>query len=343
MVESKIRIAIIGMGKMGKLRYNIIKKHGGFQIIALCDPNRQNMNGFGEKKYVSWKECIDNEKLDGVVVCTINSVIPDIVCYSLERQLYVFSEKPPGRNLEDAIKMQKADINSKASLKFGFNHRYHNSVMEAKALIESGILGDVVCIRGVYGKAGNRNFANEWRNNFDLSGGGILLDQGIHMLDLICYFIGRVTLVKSIVNNLVWKEIPTEDSALAILRTNDGKIASLHSCAVQWKHKFDMDIICSNGYIALNGILTPSQSYGEETITYYKKDLCEKTGKLGRPMEHTLCFDSDESWEYEIGEFYDVIKKGEPVRQGTSEQAVNVMKLVMDIYADNSLRGDKNE
>ncbi|NLB49410.1 MAG: Gfo/Idh/MocA family oxidoreductase [Erysipelotrichia bacterium] len=223
-------------------------------------------------------------------------------------------------------------------LKFGFNHRYHNSIIEAKALIDSGILGKPVFVRGVYGKAGNTNYANEWRNNPMLSGGGILLDQGIHMLDLIRYFLGDISEVFSSIDNLVWKEIPTEDSAYIVFKTKNGEIASLHSTCIQWKHKFDMDIICDKGYIALNGILTSTQSYGEERITFYKKDLQLASGKLGNPIEYTMCFDTDSSWDLEIGEFYDsnVIKK--PVLNGTDNDVVEVMRLIDKIYRNNDRR-----
>lgn len=328
----KIRTVIIGMGKMGKLRYRVMQKHGGYEIVGLCDSDQKSMAGYTEDCYTEWKRCIDEKQPELVFVCTINKVIPDIVCYALSKNIHVFSEKPPGRNLADALRMEKAAEESSASLKFGFNHRYHNSVIEAKALVDSKALGEIACIRGVYGKAGNEHFSDEWRNDVALSGGGIMLDQGIHMLDLIIYLMGPVEIVNSLVNNLVWKELPTEDSAMTLMRTADGKVASLHSSAVQWKHKFDMDIILENGFIALNGILTSTESYGEETITFYRKDLEQTTGKLGKPMEHTLCFDTDESWDYEIDEMYHVIADGNPVRMGTPAEAVRIMKTIEAIY-----------
>ena len=217
-------------------------------------------------------------------------------------------------------------------LKFGFNHRYHNSVMEAKSLLDSGIMGEVVCARGVYGKAGYAEFSKEWRNNPQLSGGGILIDQGIHMIDLLRYFVGDFVTVQSSVNNYVWKEIPTEDSAFAIMKTADGKTASLHSSAIQWKHKFDLDILCTQGYIGLNGLLTSTHSYGEECITYYFKDLEQKSGKIGNPKEYTMCFDSDESWDIEMKEFFNAVLNNSIVDNGTIEDAVGVMKLIDKIY-----------
>lgn len=330
---NKVRAVIIGMGRMGRTRYDAMKKHGGYEIVAICDTNNVNMDNYQEKKYADWKECIDKSEMDAVVVCTYNVAIPDIVCYALEKGYAVFSEKPPGRNLEDALRMKSAyKAAGDSVLKFGFNHRYHNSIIEAKALLDSKILGDVVCARGVYGKGGTPTFQTEWRNDKSISGGGIMLDQGIHMLDLMYYFMGTFTEITSSIDQLVWKDMPTEDSAFSILRTADGKVASLHSSAIQWKHKFSLDLICTNGFITLNGLLTSTHSYGEETITYYRKDLGQKTGSLGKPTEHTMCFDEDYSWDYEMEEFYDAIEKKKEIQLGTIEDAVNLMKMLEEIY-----------
>ena len=331
----KVRTVILGMGRMGRTRYDAMKRHGGYEVTAVCDTNPANLAGYQEKTYTDWKKCLDESEADAVMVCTFNVTIPDIVCYALDRGYAVFSEKPPGRNLSDTLRMRDACSRAQNPiLKFGFNHRYHNSVIEAKALLDSKILGDVVCARGVYGKAGTPAFQSEWRNKKEISGGGIMLDQGIHMLDLMYYFMGKFTNIQSTVDQLVWKDMPTEDSAFSILRTEDGKVASLHSSAIQWRHKFSLDLICTEGFISLNGLLTSTMSYGEERITYYRKDLECRTGGLGKPVEHTMCFDTDESWDYEMKEFYDAVAEGKPIRQGTIEHAVNLMEMLEGIYRE---------
>lgn len=331
---NKFRTVIIGMGRMGKTRYDAMRNHGGFIITGVCDPDQEQLTEYEANRYENWKRCIDQEQPEVVVVCTVNAVIPRIVCYALQRGCHVFAEKPPGRTLEDAMEMKRSFLNCRNQvLKFGFNHRYHYSVLEAKSLIESGFLGEVVAVRGVYGKAGNLQ-KREWRNDPSLAGGGILLDQGIHMLDLIRYFIGDFVSVEGFTDNLVWKGAAGEDTAFVTLKTNSGKVATLHSSAIQWKHKFDMDIICTDGYIALNGLITSTKSYGEERITYYKKDLEQKSGKLGNPTEYTMCFDTDDSWNFEIREFYDGITRGRPVINGTINDAVAVMELIDKVYGN---------
>lgn len=319
---------------MGKTRYQAMTEHGGFQISAVCDEHTEMLSGYGQTKYTDWKECIDKEKPEVVVVCTVNAVIPDIVCYALGKKCHVFAEKPPGRSLGDACRIKRCFAESKGVvLKFGFNHRYHYSVIEAKSLIDSGFLGEVVTARGVYGKAADLS-KQEWRNNIEIAGGGILLDQGIHMLDLLRYFVGDFTQVSGFTDHLVWKDSVGEDTAFATMRTANGKIATLHSSAIQWKHKFDLDITCKGGYIALNGLLTSTNSYGEERITYYKKDLEQKSGKMGNPIEYTMCFDEDDSWNYEIREFYDALTGKGSVVNGTVDDAVAVMQLIDKVYRD---------
>ncbi len=327
-------VVIIGMGRMGQTRYDAMMRHGGYLVKGICDNNEQALGSYSEQSYTDWKECIDNEKPDIVIVCTVNSVIPDVVCYALERGCHVFSEKPPGKNLSDTMRMKEAfEKTDGLILKFGFNHRYHNSIIEAKSLIDSGFLGDVVAARGVYGKAGNL-VKNEWRNNVDISGGGILLDQGIHMLDLLRYFVGDFTEISGFTDNLVWKKSAGEDIAFVTLRTKDGKVATLNSSAIQWKHKFDLDIILTNGYIALNGLLTSTRSYGEERITYYKKDLEMESGKLGNPTEYTMAFDEDSSWDFEMDEFYKAVNGEGQIKNGTIDDAEKVMRLIETVYEE---------
>lgn len=326
------KTVIIGMGRMGKTRYKAMNEHGGFIVTGICDNNESLLNDYKENKYTYWKDCIDKENPEIVVVCTVNAVIPDVVCYALEKGMHVFAEKPPGKCLSDAVRMQKTYENKTSQvLKFGFNHRYHNSIIEAKSLVDSGFLGEVVAARGVYGKAADLT-KDEWRNDINVAGGGILLDQGIHMLDLLRYFVGDFNDVSGFTDRLVWKDSPAEDTAFATLRTEDGKVATLHSSAIQWKHKFDLDIVLTNGYIALNGLLTSTMSYGEERITYYKRDLEQKSGKMGNPKEYTLCFDEDKSWEYEINEFYDALIGKQTIENGTVDDAVKVMELIDRVY-----------
>ena len=327
-----LKTGIIGMGTMGRLRKRIAEKHPGFQVVAISDINEQIAEEFPNLFFTNkWEELLKQD-LDVVFVCTYNKVIPKIVISALNRGIHVFAEKPPGRTVEDVLEMKMVkELHSELILKFGFNHRFHSSIMEAKAIVDSKIYGNIVCARGVYGKAGGLGFAECWRSDKDIAGGGILLDQGIHMLDLLRYFMGEFTQVKSFVENLVWNEINMEDNAFAIMKTAENKVAMVQSSATQWKHKFLLEIMFERGYVVIDGLLTGSRSYGEERIVFAKRQF-EDEGVLGKPKEEEIHFDEDHSWEYELKEFYECIKGKITHMNGDIDDALATMQLVYTIY-----------
>ncbi len=327
------RTAIIGMGKMGQVRKRELDAHPKFEVVCLCDLQEDLTDKYpGLLFRKDWHETLENE-LDAVFVCTYNNISPDIVCAALEKGCHVFCEKPPGCSVDDVKRIISAEksVNGKI-LKFGFNHRFHYAVMEAKAIIDSGRYGQILWARGIYGKAGGLSFARDWRADKSIAGGGILLDQGIHMLDLMRYLLGDFTEVKGFVENLYWKDIELEDNAFVLMKTAAGKVAMVHSSATQWKHKFSLDIFMENGYLSVNGLLTSTRSYGDETITFAKKQFEDETLAFGRPREETIFFDRDESLRLELEEFYDCIVGKKECFQGNSEDALKVMQLVEKIY-----------
>ena len=329
-----LKAAIVGMGKMGRIRKEVLDAHSGFEVIAICDKDQGLKKEFHDLQfYTRWEDLLLSD-LDVIVVCAYNNVAPDIVCASLNTGLHVFCEKPPGRCVADVERIINVKHSAKDSvLKYGFNHRFHYSVIEAKAIIDSGRFGSVLCARGTYGKAGGLGFEKNWRLNKELAGGGILLDQGIHMLDLMRYLVGDFTQVKSFVENLYW-QAPLEDNAFAIMKTASGKVAMVHSSATQWKHKFSLDIFLEDGYLAINGILTSTRSYGDESITFAKKQFENETYAFGRPREETIYFDYDDSWKLEINEFFDCITGKIDQPQGNADDALKVMQLVEKIYKE---------
>ena len=218
-------------------------------------------------------------------------------------------------------------------LKFGFNHRYHGSVMEAKQIVDSGRYGRVLWLRGVYGKCGGIQFENEWRNDRNIAGGGILLDQGIHMLDLCRFFCGDFDQVKSLVTTSFWK-IPFEDNAFAILSNDSGQVAMVHSSATQWKHEFSLEICMEDGYVHLQGILSSTRSYGDERLTFARKQLEDTTRAFGRPREETIIFDTDDSWTLEVADFAEAIRQDRPITSGNSHDALRVMELIETVYGN---------
>ena len=219
---------------------------------------------------------------------------------------------------------------------YGFNHRYHDSVMDAVKIINSNELGDVISLRGVYGKSKIINFDSNWRTKRSIAGGGILLDQGIHMVDMMRLFGGDFTDVHSFISNDFWKH-DVEDNAYALMRTDDGVVAMLHSSATQWRHRFNLSINLSRGAINLSGILTSTKSYAPESITI----IFLGDNDDGDPREQSTKYNEDKSWSREVDKFADTIIHNKQVVNGSSHEALRTMELVYNIYKSDQHWSDK--
>jgi predicted dehydrogenase len=194
-------------------------------------------------------------------------------------------------------------------------------------------LGKIINMRGVYGKAKLVTFNQpDWRTKRKISGGGVLLDQGIHMVDLMRLFAGEFEKVHSFISNGHWG-YDVEDNAYALMKTNDGIVAMLSSSATQWRHRFNLDINLEKGSVILGGILSGTKSYGAETLTVVRAD---PENDKGDPMEQTTRYNKDPSWYAEIDEFIDCIINNKQVVNSTSDDALQTMKLVQKIYYSDS-------
>jgi predicted dehydrogenase len=171
-------------------------------------------------------------------------------------------------------------------------------------------------------------FDRDWRTKREIAGGGILLDQGIHILDMMRLFAGDFVDVHAYVSNAFWCH-DVEDNAYALMRTADGVVAMLHSSATQWRHRFGLDITLSEGALHLSGILSSSRSYGAETLTVVRRSDDDR----GDPREVTTRYNEDHSWRDEIDEFARAIVADRAIRHGSSYEALKTMQLVYDIYA----------
>jgi predicted dehydrogenase len=331
------------MGKVGILRLGIINRHPDLKLCAICDVKKTHGPEFtGYDFYENYPDLLKSD-IDAVFVATLNKFSPEIVVAALQHHKHVFCEKPPGRTVSDVEAIQSAEKKSNGCvLKFGFNHRYHGAVMEAKKIITSGEFGKILWMRGIYGKSGGNNFEKEWRNNRELSGGGILLDQGIHMLDLFRYFMGDFSEIKSFVKTAYW-DIDVEDNAFALMRTRNNQVALLHSSSTQWKHTFLLEIYLENGYVTIQGILSQTRSYGPgEKLITAKRQFEDTVQAVGNPAETITAYDQDRSWDLEVDEFVQCIKNHEPVKNGNSADALQVMKLVQAVYADDPKKTGRN-
>tara|TARA_Y100000748_G_scaffold299599_1_gene296702 strand:+ start:2716 stop:3753 length:1038 start_codon:yes stop_codon:yes gene_type:complete len=331
-MSSKLNVGIAGYGKVGKKRGECINKNPNMNLVAVCDQNYKSAKQLndGVYSYQNYNDLL-NHDIDLLFVCLTNDVAAEVTIAGLENGFHVFCEKPPGQNIQqikDVIGVVKK--HPRLKLKYGFNHRYHESIKDAFTIIKSGELGNILDLNAVYGKSKVVTAAGpnaDWRSKREIAGGGILLDQGIHMVDLIRYFSGDFEEVHSFISNNYW-EYDVEDNAYAIMRTIDGKVAVLQSSATQWRHDFRLHITLSKGSILLKGILSSTKSYGAETLTVaYKSD-----DEHGDPKEKTIRYNYDPSWEDEVDEFAKAIIEDSPIISGTPEDAYKTMELVYRIY-----------
>ncbi|NCD34512.1 MAG: Gfo/Idh/MocA family oxidoreductase [Spartobacteria bacterium] len=330
-----MKFGIIGFGKMGQKRQTLIE-NSGHRVIAVFDPEFTGEKGLHPAKNA--EEIINNPEVDAVCVCGPNFVISDTVVKALDAGKHVFSEKPPGRTMDEVLAMKTAaERHPELKLKFGFNHRYHDAVIEAKNRIESGKFGSILWMRGRYGKSVDEDFKKTWRADKEKAGGGILLDQGIHMLDLFTHFCGDFQQVKAFADKQYW-DLGIEDNVFAIFRNEQGQTASLHSTMTQWRHLFALEIFLERGYMVINGILSSTGSYTNGTG---KEELSISLNRTPAPMakhsqEERMVFSDDVSFQREIDEFIDCIQHNKPVVEGDIQDALRIMNLIDMVYKDSA-------
>jgi predicted dehydrogenase len=325
-----IKVGIAGYGKIGQLRYKILSDRDDVSIVGIYDvkkPEKLNSVVFCN----SYEELLETG-LDAIFICAYNTVLADYTAKALNKGIHVFCEKPPAMKVEDLDIVFKALESSGKKLKYGFNHRYHYSVMEAKKIVDSGKMGKLLWMRGVYGKAGSIDYNKNWRNYKKHSGGGILIDQGIHMLDLMRYFSGETfNKISSHITTAYW-DIKVEDNAFIIMESENKVIASMHSSATQWKHKFLLEMCFEEGYLNLDGILSGTRSYAPEKLVLGRREFEDITFAMGKPKENITWFENDNSWVLEVDEFINAVKGNGEILHGTLNDAFQTLSLVEEIY-----------
>lgn len=319
--------ACIGFGKMGKIRANTALELDQ-NFISFFDPYLDSAN---PKKVNNVDELIEDPNVDNVFISTPNFMNAEMVIKCLKNKKNVFCEKPPALNLKELMEVSNIYSQSRNTLMYGFNHRYHDSIIHMKSLIDSGEYGDLIWMRGRYGKSTDKDFFDGWRAQKHLAGGGIVIDQGIHMLDLFLLFAGKFTSVHAALSNHYWG-LDIEDNAFITLENKEkGISASLHSTMTQWRHLFSLEVFLEGGYMVLNGLKTSSGAYGDEVLTLAKNR--SKPPAASWEEDIITTYPIDNSWKNEIEEFLFSIKENREPAMGNIKDAINVMSLIDEIYA----------
>lgn len=324
----KFKVGIIGYGTMGKIRHQAIDEVGKAKVIAISEPSIGSE--IESVPNLTHEEIIQHPEIDAIIVCTPNFLNKKLTIQSLNAGKHVFCEKPPcftGTEMEEII---DAEAKSGKKLMYGFNHRHHDSIMRMKEVIDTQEYGRVLWMRGRYGKSVTSDYYTQWRAKKGLAGGGILIDQGIHMLDLFLYLGSDFDTVKAEISNLYWN-LEVEDNAFVILKNSkNGMVANLHSTMSQWRHLFSLEIFMERGYMVLNGLITSSMSYGEEVLSIAKNRSTAPAATWKDEVQTKYVINN--SWQYEMKHFFNAIEKNQAVQIGNSQDALKLMRIIDKIY-----------
>lgn len=317
------RVLIIGCGLIGSKRAAALPED--CDIVGFVDPSRDRAEALASKYggvvFLDWNQALQND-VDVVIVSAYHSVLAYITKTAVLKGAHVLVEKPAAVSslqLEDLI---TARDETNSIVHVGFNHRFHRAMLKARQLVTSGALGDLMYVRGRYGHGGRVGYEKEWRSIPHLSGGGELIDQGAHLIDLARWFLGDFEEVNGIAKTFFW-EAPVDDNGFLLLQTKSGEVAFLHASSTEWKNTFSFEIYGKKGKIEISGL---GGSYGVEKITHYKM-----SDAMGPPetfiWEYPMV---DNSWEVELQSFFNDIRTGTQTGPGLVD-ALMAMKVIEKI------------
>jgi len=326
-----MNIAIIGAGLIGNKRASALDKRD--ELIIVCDNDSKKAEdlaaSYNAESTDNYHKILSNETVDSVIISVINKYTLPLAVACLESNKNILCEKPLGRNSDESKEIMNAAKQFNKIVKTGFNHRFHPSMIKAKSIIESGQIGDIINMRCRYGHGGRPGMEKEWRCSMDLCGGGELIDQGVHLIDLCRWFTDKkVNQVYGKTYTSFW-ESDVEDNAFFHLDFYGNILAQCHVSWTNWKNIFSFEIFGKDGYIKIDGL---GGSYGKETL-----EVGYRQPAGGFPdIEQFEFADEDNSWSLEWHEFKQAIAENrEPNGSGNDGYAANV--IVDAIYKSDEI------
>jgi len=270
-----------------------------------------------------WRELVNKADVDIVIVATTNDALANVTLAAVQAGKHVLVEKPAARNIEELEPILIAAQEQHVQVRVGFNHRYHPSFRKAQQIYQAGSLGELMFVRGRYGHGGRLGYEKEWRATPTISGGGELLDQGVHLIDLSRLFLGDFSHIQGFTHTYYW-DMPVEDNGFMLLRTANNQVSFLHVSWTEWKNLFSFEIYGRNAKLHIEGL---GGSYGVERLTYYK--MLPEMG----PPETTIWEypGKDRSWEVEFSEFLEDIRH-QRTPSASLYDAAAALKIVQAIY-----------
>jgi len=317
-------VAIIGCGLIGAKRAAAL---GGHRLAATVDKDIARAQRLSDNASDNWQEVVKRADIDLVIVATTNDALAEISLAAVEAGKHVLVEKPAARRSVELEKVVEAAKRNQVIVKVGFNHRFHPGISKAKEIFDAGAVGELMFIRGRYGHGGRVGYEKEWRADPKISGGGELLDQGVHLIDLARWFAGEFTQVWGRAGTFFW-DMPVEDNGFCYLATDTGQVAWLHASCSEWKNMFCLEIYGRTGKLQIDGL---GGSYGVERLTYYKM-----SPQMGPPQTTVWDFPGpDSSWGAEFADFIDSLSsRRQPC--GNLDDAMAALRIVETVYRQSS-------
>lgn len=321
------RVAIVGCGLIGQKRARSL---AGCRLAVCCDTLPDKAEALartapGAVASADWQAVVKSPDVDVVLVATTHDMLAPIACAAAMAGKHVLIEKPGARRACELDPVVDAARRTGALVRVGFNHRYHRAFRKAREIFESGVLGEMMFVRARYGHGGRPGYEREWRAVPELSGGGELIDQGMHLIDLARWFLGDFSKVQGHIATYFW-DMPVEDNAFLLLRTAAGATAFLHATWTEWKNTFSFEISGRMGKLEISGL---GGSYGTEKLTFY-----QMTPGMGPPATTAWEYPmADDSWEAELAAFLEDIRLNRQPSPGLAD-AQAALRVVERIYQE---------
>ena len=322
-----MKIGIVGCGLIGGKRAAAV--HAPHQVVGLCDVRRETAEALAKKLnaqdiYIteSYEDLILNSGADLIVIATIVKMLAPITLFAVSHGKHVIVEKPAALNANELLPIIETAKEKGVLVKVGFNHRYHPALLKAKELMDTKAdqIGPVMFIRGRYGHGGRIGYDREWRANPELSGGGELIDQGVHLIDLSRWFMGDFSMIDGFTGTYFW-DMPADDNGFIALRKDDGRAAWLQVSCTEWKNMFSFEIYCKYAKLMIDGL---GGSYGTERLSWY-----QMLPQMGPP--ETTIFEyprGENSWELEFREIIRAIETKSKLPMGDITDAYEALRVL---------------
>lgn len=319
-------MGLVGAGLQGKRRAQALKRSSETKLVVVADMDSEKAKFLADEMRCqatnNWKKVIEREDVELLLVCTPPNLHASMSIAALNKGKHVLCEKPLARNPDEAKMMVDAAQENGMKLKSGFNLRHHPAVRQARKWVDEGVIGELMFLRCRYGIGGREGYEKEWRANHETSGGGQLMDQGMHVIDLSRWFLGDFSEAVGFASTMFWNT-SVEDNAFVLLSTKERQIASLHLSWTQWKNLFSFEIFGKEGYVIVEGL---GGSYGVEKVMLGKRDFAKPF------KEEIIEFrGEDVSWVEEWKEFVKAINENrEPL--GSGYDGWQAIKMAYAVY-----------